>query len=67
MSLSGRIFHRLFLSCQEASRLVSQAQDRPLTGGERWRLKAHLAACAACARYDQQLAFLRATMRRYRE
>lgn len=67
MSLPDRVFHRLFLSCREASRLVSQAQDRPLSVGERWRLKVHLAACAACTRHERQLATLRAAMRRYRE
>lgn len=67
MSLPSRLFHYLFLSCQEASRLVSMAQDRPLSQRERWRLKVHLGACAACTRYEQQLAFLRAAMRRYRE
>jgi hypothetical protein len=55
------------LSCKEASRLISQAQDLRLPWFARWKLRLHLAACAACARFDRQARFLREAMRRYRE
>jgi hypothetical protein len=67
MSLASYVFHRVFLSCQEATHLLSHAQDAPLGFWRRWRLDVHLRACAACRRFDRQLAALRAAMRRYRE
>jgi predicted anti-sigma-YlaC factor YlaD len=55
------------LSCKEASRLMSQGQDRDLTVGEKLALRAHLAICAACRNFDEQLAFLRRAVRRLAE
>ena len=62
------MIHRLthLLSCKEASRLLSQAQDRPLALGERVKLRLHLAVCRACTRFARQLALMRATLSRYR-
>jgi hypothetical protein len=54
------------LSCREASRLVSRMHDEELSAWQRWRLRAHLAVCEACARFERQLRFLRVAMRRYR-
>jgi hypothetical protein len=54
------------LSCKEATRLLSQRQDRPLTAGERIRLGLHLAVCSACTRFARQLAFMRRALARYR-
>jgi hypothetical protein len=53
------------LTCKEASRLQSQALDRPLTFGERLSLRLHTAVCDACTRVEKQLAFLRRAMREY--
>ena len=55
------MIHRLthLLSCKEASRLLSQAQDRPLALGERVKLRLHLAVCRACTRFARQLALMR--------
>jgi anti-sigma factor RsiW len=36
------------LSCKEATRLMSQAEDRELAAGERAALKLHLGICKAC-------------------
>lgn len=60
------MWHRLthVISCKEASRLLSQAQDRPLGTLERLKLRAHLALCDFCTRFEQQLAFMREAMRR---
>jgi anti-sigma factor RsiW len=52
------------LSCKEASRLMSQAEDRELSPGERAALKAHLAICKACRVASEQLAHLRGALRR---
>lgn len=53
------------LTCREATRLMSDAQDRPLAAGERLQLLAHLAACRGCRRYREQLDWLRRAVRGY--
>ncbi|MDQ6620080.1 MAG: zf-HC2 domain-containing protein [Pseudomonadota bacterium] len=60
----NRLIH--FVTCREASELLSQQQDRPLSGRERLRLRFHLTICNACSRFARQLAFVRAAMRAYR-
>jgi hypothetical protein len=55
------------ISCREVSRLVSRGQDETLSPWQRFRLRAHLAICEACARFEQQVRFLRLAMRKYRE
>jgi hypothetical protein len=55
-----------WLTCKDASRLLSQLQERGPTGLERVRLRWHLAACDACTRFDKQIEFLRAAMQRYK-
>jgi hypothetical protein len=55
-----------WLACKEATRLISQLQERPPTGLERVRLRWHLAACNACTRFDEQLGFLHEAMRRFK-
>lgn len=45
-------------SCKEASRLASDALNRRLTLRERIALRTHLLICAACRRFEQQIAFL---------
>jgi hypothetical protein len=62
----GRALGHL-ISCKRATRLVSQAQDRPLVRWEGTLLRLHLAACAGCTRFAEQIRFLRAAMTRYRE
>ena len=64
-----RTFHRAIghlLSCKDVSRLLSQAEERPMTGWQRVRVQWHLAVCRMCRAFDQQLAFMREAMRRYR-
>lgn len=43
------------LNCKEASQLISQSLDRPLSWSECWQLKIHLWMCNACRRFKQQL------------
>jgi hypothetical protein len=52
------------LSCKEASRLLSQSQDRKLALGERVALKLHLALCRGCRAVSEQFEFLRRAVRR---
>ena len=51
------------ISCKEASRLMSQAQDRELSLGERASLQVHLAICRGCRAVDAQFQFLRRAVR----
>ena len=62
------MLHRLthLVSCKEASRLLSQREERPLVAGERVKLALHLAACFACRRFARQLGVMRRALARYR-
>ncbi len=53
------------LNCKEASRLMSQRQDRELSVGERLALRMHLALCGPCVRVSEQVEFLRKALARY--
>ncbi len=55
------------LSCKQATRLASQALDRPLSLRERLGLRAHLMICAGCAQFERQLGFLREASKRFAE
>jgi len=55
------------ISCQQASRLLSQQQDESLTLGKRLRLRLHLMYCDACTNVSRQFATLRLAMLRWRE
>jgi anti-sigma factor RsiW len=55
------------LTCKEASRRLSEAQDAPLPAAERLALEAHLRICAACQRAQAQFDTLRRVMRQYRD
>lgn len=57
----------LRLSCQQASRLLSQREDEPLPFGKRVRLRLHLLYCDACTNVSRQFAALRLAMRNWRE
>ena len=54
------------LSCKDVSRLLSQAQERPMSTWERLRVTWHLAVCRMCRAFERQLALVREAMRRYR-
>jgi len=57
----------LRLTCQQASRLLSQQLDDPLPFGKRMRLRLHLLYCDACSRVSRQFETLRLAMQRLRE
>ena len=60
--------HRMLrISCQQASRLLSQREDEPLPFGKRVRLRLHLAYCDACTNVSRQFQTLRLAMRRLKE
>ena len=53
------------ISCKDASHLVSLKEDASLTSWQRITLRLHLSVCAACTRFERQIRFLRAAMRKY--
>lgn len=53
------------LNCKEATRLMSEAQDRPLSTGEKLQLEVHLAMCRGCRNFREQMDFLRLACRRF--
>ncbi|MGE0387006.1 MAG: zf-HC2 domain-containing protein [Gammaproteobacteria bacterium] len=53
------------LTCEQASRLVSERLDRPLGIAERLALGTHVMLCAQCRRFGRQMHMLRAAARRF--
>ncbi|MHB1375792.1 MAG: zf-HC2 domain-containing protein [Thauera sp.] len=53
------------LSCKDATRLCSDALERDLSLRERLSLRMHLAMCAGCTRFEEQLSVLRTLSRRF--
>lgn len=53
-------------SCRESARLILEREDRPLDWRERTRLAVHLRICAACPRFEQQIALMRTALGRWR-
>lgn len=52
------------LSCRDASRLTSQALDKPLSLRERLSLRLHLFICLGCQVFARQLQQIRKTCQR---
>lgn len=52
------------LTCKQASQLVSQSLDRPLSWSERIRLRFHLLICDVCKRFNRQLRLLNLAVKR---
>ncbi|GIX22662.1 MAG: hypothetical protein KatS3mg121_1445 [Gammaproteobacteria bacterium] len=53
------------LSCEETSRLLSEARERRLGWRQRLALRLHLALCSGCRRFGRQLDLLGRAARRY--
>lgn len=53
------------LNCKQASKLMSQAQDRDISLRERLSLRFHLLFCLGCRNFSRQLEVMRAACRRY--
>ena len=51
------------LDCRQVARLISDGLDAQLEEPQRARLRLHFAACEACRKIDQQMAFLRLAVR----
>jgi len=50
---------KLMLTCKQASQLISQSLDEPLSWSDRMKLKFHLFICNACTRFNQQLRLIK--------
>ena len=53
------------LSCEQATRLISESQERRLGMRERLSLRVHLFICDGCTRFLRQAPLLRAAMRAF--
>lgn len=47
------------LNCENATRLMSESQERPLTVAERMPLKLHVMMCSGCRNFGVQMHVLR--------
>ncbi len=52
------------LTCKDASRLISEGQDRKLSRREKIGLRFHLWMCDSCRLFEKQLGHLRQVVRR---
>jgi len=53
------------VNCHDATRTMSEEQERSLTLGEQMGLNVHLVVCPPCRSFRRQVAFLRESMRAY--
>ena len=56
-----------FLSCRQASRLISAKLDRELTSLERIALRLHLTICDVCPKVIRQFDQMRRSAREWRD
>lgn len=57
----------LKLTCAQATRMLSESQDRDLGTAERTVLRMHTWICSGCRNFGGQLGFLRQAMRGFAE
>lgn len=56
---------KLFPTCNDAARRLSEQLDAPLNGPTRFGLRLHLALCAHCRRYARQIRSLKSFVGQY--
>jgi hypothetical protein len=54
-------------NCREVTRLVLEAEERPLSLGERVMLRVHWAACDGCTRFRDHVELMRSALARWRD
>jgi hypothetical protein len=52
------------INCRQASRLISDALDRPLSKSEYLRLRIHLFLCGNCSEFSRQLQLMQQAARK---
>ena len=55
---------KLMLTCKQASQIISQSLDNPLSWSDRMRLKFHLFICDACTHFNKQLRLIKNAVQR---
>lgn len=50
------------LNCKQASELISQSLDEPISFSDKLQLKFHLLICKYCKRFSRQMHTIRAAM-----
>jgi len=53
------------MNCEKATRLMSEARERPLSTGEKLSLGVHKTLCSGCRYFDRQVGFLRRAAREH--
>jgi len=53
------------MNCRQATRLISESQERPLTFRERLLLKMHTMMCSGCRNFGRHMEILRKISRNY--
>jgi hypothetical protein len=54
---------KLMLTCKQASQIISQSLDNPLSRSVRLKLKFHLFICNTCTRFNQQLHLIKTAVK----
>lgn len=53
------------MNCKKATRLMSEACERPLNVGEKLSLGLHKSMCSGCRHFDRQVNFLSRAVREH--
>ncbi len=53
------------MNCQQATRLLSESQERALSLSEKVSLKVHVMMCSGCKNFSLQIPFLSQAMKAY--
>ncbi len=53
------------MNCKQATRLISESQDRALSLPEKLALRVHVMMCAGCKNFSLQIPFLSKAMKAY--
>jgi len=53
------------MNCQQATRLISESQERELSLTEKLSLKMHVMMCSGCKNFSLQVPFLSKAMKAY--
>jgi hypothetical protein len=53
------------MNCDQATRLMSEGQERHLSASERTTLRMHTWICVGCRNYKGQLGFMRRAMKAF--
>lgn len=65
--LDHRVTNNTMLTCKQASQLISQSLDHPLSLSNRIQLRFHLFICDACSRFRKQLKQIGIALQRMRQ